>query len=119
MIREDDLREAIAEMQGQKNPNAQTCIKLAAYYTILDHITGKEPGTSREGAWNDPGPIQTYGDMSSYSAGSSAIEYQGESDFAKAINGRDPSDVWPVIDELMTTIQVIHPRLYTGVMAKL
>ena len=106
MIREDDLREAIAEMQGQKNPNANTCIKLAAYYTILDHITG-----------NESQPI--YSDMSSYSAGSSAIEYEGESDFAKAIKGRDPGDVWPVIDELMTTIQVIHPRLYTGVMAKL
>lgn len=42
-----------------------------------------------------------------------------KSAFAKAIKGRDPSEVWPVIDELMTTIQVIHPRLYTGVMAKL
>lgn len=108
MIREDDLREAIAEMQGQKNPNAQTCIKLAAYYTILDHITGK-----------DPTPLQTYSDMSSYSAGSSAIEYDGESDFAKAIKGRDPSDVWPVMDELMTTLQVMHPRLYSGVMARI
>lgn len=108
MIREDDLREAIAEMQGQKNPNAQTCIKLAAYYTILDHITGKEPT-----------PLQTYSDMSSYSAGSSAIEYDGESDFAKAIKGRDPSDVWPVMDELMTTLQVMHPRLYSGVMARI
>lgn len=106
MIREDDLREAIAEMQGQKNPNANTCIKLAAYYTILDHITG-----------NESQPV--YSDMASYSAGSSAIEYEGESDFAKAIKGRDPGEVWPVIDELMTTIQVIHPRLYTGVMAKL
>lgn len=106
MIRENDLREAIAEMQGQKNPNANTCIKLAAYYTILDHITEQEPRTF-------------YSDMASYSAGSSAIEYEGESDFAKAIKGRDPAEVWPVIDELMTTIQVIHPRLYTGVMAKL
>lgn len=104
MIRENDLREAIAEMQGQKNPNANTCIKLAAYYTILDHLTGNE--------------LQ-YSEMSSYSAGGSAIEYEGESDFAKAIKGRDPGDVWPVIDELMTTIQVIHPRLYNGVMAKL
>ena len=119
MIREDDLREAIAEMQGQKNPNAQTCIKLAAYYTILDHITGNRLGMGREWAGNDPGPIPVYREMSSYSAGGSAIEYQGESDFAKTINGRDPSEVWPVIDELMTTIQVIHPRLYTGVMAKL
>ena len=104
MIREDDLREAIAEMQGQKNPNANTCIKLAAYYTILDHVTEREP---------------RYSEMSSYSAGGSAIEYQGDSDFAKAIRGRNPSEVWPVIDELMTTIQVIHPRLYNGVMAKL
>ena len=112
MIREDDLREAIAEMQGQRNPTAQTCIKLAAYYTILDHIKEKEavPTTAL---------TQDYSAMSSYSAGSSAIDYQGESDFAKAIYGRDPSEVWPVIDELMTTIQVIHPRLYTGVMAKL
>lgn len=106
MIREDDLREAIAEMQGQKNPNANTCIKLAAYYTILDHITEQEPRT-------------VYSDMASYSAGSSAIEYEGESDFAKTIKGRDPSDVWPVLDELMTTLQVMHPRLYSGVMAKI
>ena len=104
MIRENDVREAIAEMQGQKNPNANTCIKLAAYYTILDHLTDKEP---------------RYSEMSSYSAGESAIEYEGESDFAKAIRGRNPGDIWPVMDELMTTIQVIHPRLYNGVMAKL
>ena len=112
MIRENDVREAIAEMQGQKNPNANTCIKLAAYYILMDHIKEKEavPTTT---------PTQDYSAMSSYSAGSSAIEYQGESDFAKAIYGRDPSEVWPIIDELMTTIQVIHPRLYTGVMAKL
>ncbi len=119
MIREDDLREAIAEMQGQKNPNAQTCIKLAAYYTILDHITGKDQETNREWSGNDPGPIPVYREMSSYSAGSSAIEYEGESDFAKTIKGRDPSDVWPVMDELMTTLQVMHPRLYSGVMAKI
>ena len=41
MIREEDVREAIAEMQGQKNPNANTCIKLAAYYIIQDHISEK------------------------------------------------------------------------------
>ena len=106
MIRENDVREAIAEMQGQKNPNAQTCIKLAAYYTILDHL-------------KEPEPIQAYSKMSSYSAGESAIEYEGDSDFAKAIHGKDPGEVWAVIDELMTTLQVIHPRLYSGVMAKL
>ena len=38
MIREEDLLEAIAECQGERNPNAQTCRNLAAYYTILDHV---------------------------------------------------------------------------------
>ena len=109
MIREQDVREAIAEMQGQRDPNANTCIKLAAYYTILDHITEPE---------REP---QTYNlDQSSYlGAFSDFIEYEGDSDFAKAVNGKDVTHVISVIDELMTTLQVMHPRLYTGVMARL
>lgn len=109
MIKEQDVREAIAEMQGQKNPNAQTCIKLAAYYTILDHIT--EPA-------HEP---QKYNiDQSSYlGAFSDSVEYEGTSDFAKAVNGKDVTQVISVFDELMTTLQVMHPRLYTGVMARL
>lgn len=110
MIRETDVREAIAEMQGQKNPNAQTCIKLAAYYTILDHITTEPARDERFTGF----------DQSSYlGAFSNEIEYEGDSDFAKAVNGKDVNHVISVIDELMTTLQVMHPRLYTGVMARL
>ena len=36
MIREDDLRDAIAECEGIRNPTASTCIKLASYYALLD-----------------------------------------------------------------------------------
>ena len=111
MIREQDVREAIVEMQGQKNPNAQTCIKLAAYYTILDHII--EPKRDSE-------PQAYNSDQSSYlGAFSNLVEYEGKSDFAKAVNGKDVTHVISVIDELMTTLQVMHPRLYTGVMARL
>ena len=110
MIREQDVREAIAEMQGQKNPNANTCIKLAAFYTILDHITEKPMQE----------PHRTEGEQYSYSgADPDSVVIDGDSEFAKAIQGRKQGDIWPVIDELMTTIQVIHPRLYTGVMCKL
>ncbi len=42
MITEKDLQEAIAECKGTRNPNASTCIKLAAYYTILDNLYPKE-----------------------------------------------------------------------------
>lgn len=105
MIRGTDLREAIAEMQGQKNPNAQTCIKLAAYYTILDHISEK--------------PVADDKPMMYSGAYPDTIDYDGDSDFARAIRGKPQADVLAVFDELMTTLQVMHPRLYTGVMGRL
>ena len=43
MITLDDLEAAIAECEGERNPNANTCIKLAAYYTILNEKQGKPP----------------------------------------------------------------------------
>lgn len=110
MIRENDVREAIAEMQGQKNPNAQTCIKLAAYYTILDHIT-EQPETDA--------PMRGQEYMSYLGAEPDVIEYDGDSDFAKAVDGKRIDDILSVMDELMTTLQVMHPRLYNGVMMRI
>lgn len=100
MIREKDLQEAIAECQGVRNPGANTCMKLAAYYTILDHVTEKE--------------VPLY----SYASGSDTIDYGGNSDFAKIINGRNINEVISIMDELMSTLQIINPRLYNGVISK-
>ena len=101
MITEKDLEQAIAECQGERSPNANTCIKLAAYYTIKKALYG-EP---------------TY----SFAAGKAenTIDYDSGTEFTRAINGRDPEEIWPVIDELMTTVQALMPRLYDGVMRKL
>ena len=41
MITERDLQEAIAECNGERNPNANTCIKLAAFLTIQKEMFGK------------------------------------------------------------------------------
>jgi len=106
LITEHDLMEAIAECQGERNPNANTCIKLAAYYTIRNELFGK------------PEQFADINTAYSYATGP-AIEYSGDSEFASIINGKDPSVVWPVMDELMSTIQVLMPRLYNGVMHKL
>ena len=42
MITEKDLQEAIAECIGQRNPNANTAIKLAAFYTIKRELYGED-----------------------------------------------------------------------------
>lgn len=47
------------------------------------------------------------------------IEYYNDSEFSRRVAGRDPSEIMPVMDELMDTISIINPRLYNGVMDRL
>lgn len=46
-------------------------------------------------------------------------QIDGDSEFARAIDGRDQHDIMPILDELMSTLQIIQPRLYNAVMDKL
>lgn len=110
MISERDLLEAIAECQGERNPNANTCIKLAAFLTIKNELYGKAEPEECTPSYPQP----SY----SYSAGP-AIEYSSDTEFSQIINGKDPSQVWPIIDELMSTVQALMPRLYDGVIRRL
>jgi len=106
LITEQDLEQAIAECQGERNPNAHTCIKLAAYLTIKQALFAEDinvPTTS----------------SSQYSFADAAIGHISDSDFAKAIEGRPPEEILPIIDELMSTLQVVNRRLYDAVMLRL
>lgn len=105
MITEKDLQEAIAECQGARNPNANTCIKLAAFYTILDHIVEK----SQENI------IPNY----SFKSSENTINYLSDTEFSQIINNRDSQEIWPIMDELMETLKAILPKLYDGVIRKL
>ena len=104
MIKEEELRDAIAECQGQRNPNATTCIKLASYYTILDHITD-DSKMEKPLQYSFAPPPQT--------------EYDSGTEFSDRIQGMDIQDVLAVMDELMTTLSVVNPRLYAAVLRKL
>ena len=108
MITERDLQQAIAECQGERHPNANTCIKLAAYFTIYDHLYPKKAELTEE----IPQTIFQAVDEDT-------IGDYGDTDFYRAIKGRKAADIWPVMNELMETIQVINPRLYDGVMRQL
>ena len=100
MITERDLQEAIAECRGQRNPTSSTCIKLAAYLIILDHMTEKEePGYSF-----DPAPT---------------ITPSGDSEFERRAGGRDIREIWPEIVSLVEAVQVTNPRLYNSFIMRL
>lgn len=108
MITEKDLQEAIAECQGVKNPTSNTCIKLAAFLIIREHLFGEKTQKESE-------PV-----MPRYSfASGNKIFCSGDSEFAQLVNGKNQDDVMPVLEELVETIRAINPRLYAGVIRKL
>ena len=102
MISEQALQEAIAECQGQRNPTRDTCMMLAAFYTIQDHLY----------------PVPSYS-FASPPERAEQVSYTSGSEFSEAIRGRDVNDVLPVLDEMMDAVKVLLPRLYKGVMNKL
>lgn len=105
MITTDDLKAAIAEMQGERNPNANTCIKLAAYYTILREL---EPDNNSEYSHSPaPEPVKE------------TVDYYSETEFGRLVQDKPVKDVMSVMDELISVLSAIQPRLYNGVMRKL
>lgn len=107
MITKQDLEAAIAECVGQRDPNANTCIKLAAYYTIMRELY---PDEQRE-------PALAY----SYAAEPEpqTVHINSDSEFARAAEGLPLEQVWALVDELMATVSVLQPRVYAAVLRKL
>jgi len=106
MITKQDLEEAIAECQGQRNPNASTCLKLAAFYTIRKELFGEEKKAEQPMYSYASEPVET-------------IQSYGDSEFLEAVNGKNVDDVMPVMDELMDAMKVLQPRIYDSVMRKI
>lgn len=98
MISEGELHAAIAECMGQREPNANTCMKLASYYTILDHI---RPSYSNA--------VEPTGQ----------VEYNSGSEFSAAVRGQDVKKVLEIMDELMDALMVLSPKLYNATMDKI
>lgn len=112
MITEKDLQEAIAECQGARNPNASTCIKLAAFYIIQEHLYGKPT--------EDQSPaVPSYSYAAPPEQVETTIDYYSDTEFSQAIDGRRAGDIWSIMDELMSVLQATNPRLYAGVMRKI
>lgn len=110
MITEKDLQDAIAECLGQRNPNASTCIKLAAFYTIKNALYGDSS--------NEPLPAYSYAPPPDQVE--NRIEYESDTEFGKMVYGRRPSEVWPLIDELVSeALAVVNPRLYASFIRRL
>lgn len=98
MIIIDEINGEIAKLEAQTQ-TYQTIERLAALYTVRDHNT-----------------IPT---MEITRTETSPVEVEATSPFLSLCAGEPVCDVLAVMDELMSTIQVMMPRLYDGVMRRL
>ena len=110
MITEQDLQEAIAECIGERNPNANTCIKLAAFYTIKANLYPDDRESELP---------QRYSFAPDPSEPADQVRYDSGSEFSDAIQGMETNEVLSIMDELMTTIKAMIPRLFDGVLNRL
>lgn len=117
MITEQALREAIAEVQGKREPNRQDCMMLAAFYIIQDRLYPAVSDDTDSG-YSYSAPPETAETRELTERKDTVGEY-GDSDFLQAVSGKDAAMVWGVMDELMQTLWAINPRLYAGVMREL
>lgn len=109
MITEHDLKEAIAECQGVRHPDASTCMKLASFLTIQREMFGETQAdpSSYSFAMEPTGQVET------------TIEYESDTEFSKAVHGRDAREIWSIVDEAMDALQVLNPQLYKSIMRKI
>lgn len=79
--------------------------KLADLYTIRDHMRQEQ---------TPPDPTALL-----HAAAPALVEQYGDSDFLQAVSGKDPSQAWEIMDDLMDTLHTVNPRAYDGVMRKI
>lgn len=96
----DAINRDIAELE-RKPLSYAVAERLAWLYVIRDHYAGAPDDTARE-------PVDTH-----------RIEYKGDTEFSRAVHGKEAAEVWPVIDDMMSTIKGIQPRVYQMTMRRL
>lgn len=103
-----EIEWAISELE-QEESSFPVYAKLANLYTVRNELMGMSAA--------QPQPqIAAYSEV-----GIPALEtlgQYGDSDFLRAVAGKDPAPAWAVMDELMETLRVVNPRAYDSVLRK-
>lgn len=108
MITLEELDAAIKECETAA-PSYGICSKLATLYTVRYYLYGIRE-TDRRYLEYDAAEDEGGGDV---------VGEYGDSEFLKFISGKKSAQAWRTMDELMSTLEIINPRLYHGVMKKL
>lgn len=96
MLNLDEINSEILMLETKRDTTYSVIEKLAPLYIVRDHLTGATPTVQ-------PTPL----------------DVGGETEFLQLVSGKNSTQVFTVVDELMSTLQVTNSRLYEAVMRKL
>lgn len=119
MLDKAEIRKEIARLEYEES-SYHNYAMLADLYVIRKQMQEDEKGSrsTRLHAYSgEPDPaVQA---AASQAEVPHTVGSYGDSDFLRAIEGKKPSTVWPIMDELMDTLAVVNARVYNSVMQKI
>ena len=105
MIDERELALWIGRLETEES-SWENYKKLAALY-IIQNQNKETPD------------VQALPVMYSAAAAPVAVGAYGDSDFLRAVDGKDPQKAWAIMDELLETLKLVNKKVYDSVMRKL
>lgn len=106
MFTEAELLDAIDQITSGKH-SIQNCERLAAIYTVLDHLYGSNKVPEMDIGYSNDNKIET------------EVGFYGDSDFLKTVAGKSAREAWMLMDELVEALIVLNPRLINNFFEKL
>ena len=94
MLNIEEINKTILDLE-QHDTTYAVCEKLSWLYIVRDHLTNQQQ--------KQPVPLSVSGD----------------SEFLQAVDGKESTAAWLVIDDLMDTLKIVNPRVYESVLRKI
>lgn len=119
MLDAAEIRKEIARLEYEES-DYKNYAKLADLYVIRKQMQEEERGDGgKYVGYYSGAPAPAVQAAASQAEVPQTVGSYGDSDFLRAIEGKKPSTVWPIIDELMDTLAVVNARVYNSVMQKI
>lgn len=102
-----EIEWAILELE-QEESSFPVYAMLANLYTVRNELLGQSAPAVQAAAYSEAAaPVRE------------VLGQYGDSDFLRAVAGKDAASAWAVMDELMETLRVVKQRTYDSVMRKM
>lgn len=119
MLDAAEIRKEIARLEYEES-DYKNYAKLADLYVIRKQMQEEEQGSRSMHLHAYSGDLAPAVQAAILQAEvPQMVGSYGDSDFLRAIAGKDPARVWPIMDELMDTLAIVNAKVHNSIMQKI